>query len=391
METKRFRAYKTLYIAAVFVVVAGVGIPAIMSSKAFAFTAKGGVLQSRAIYMTSSLPSATAVTYLVTFKPTVTQSLKGIIVDFCSNDPIVGDSTCTAPTGFTVGTPTVTFSSTTSGTNAPVTSTALPGSWTAASLNSGRTLKLTAAAGSGALVTSTLYNFAITTVTNPSTTGSIYARILTYDLDTGDIGSYAPGTEGTTNLWDYGGDAMSTSAVVNITARVQETLSFCVYKTACSDDPSFTIGHSSGGATIIDTSAVDTATNLFSISTNAQGGAGIRIKGATLTSGANSISAAGAAAITISAGTAKFGTRISTPGTNITKIAPYDGGTGSQYGLDTSTANENVTTAYGDQFATLTSPTNSSISTLTWAATASSTTPAGTYAAAEQLIATGTF
>jgi hypothetical protein len=378
------------YAAAALMFVIAVALPSLLTAKAHAFPT-GGQVQSRAIYMSSSVAGATSTTYLVTFKPANTNSLKGVILDFCAGDPIVGDSTCAAPTAFTVGTPTVTFSNTTSGTNAPVTSTALPGTWTPTSLNSGRTLKLTAAAGSGALTTSTLYNFAITTVTNPSTTGSLYARLITYTSDTGDIASYAPGTEGSTDALDYGGFALSTAAVVNITAKVQESLTFCVYKASCSDDPSFTIGHSVGSATVIDSSAVDTATTNFSISTNAQSGVKVRLKGDTLKSGANSINPAGAAAVTFAAGTEDFGVRVSTSGTNITASTPYDGGSGTQYGLDTSTAGENITSLYGDQLASLSAPTNGSISILTWAATASNVTKAGTYTAAEQLIATGTF
>jgi hypothetical protein len=118
------------------------------------------------------------------------------------------------------------------------------------------------------------------------------------------------------------------------------------------------------------------------------------MKGDTIKSGANTIAAAGTSAITFVAGTANFGVRVSTSGTNITATAPYNGGSGTQYGLDvsaTNSPNTNVTSTFGGQVATLSGPTTASISTLTFAATAAATTPAGTYTAAEQLIATGTF
>ena len=64
----------------------------------------------------------------------------------------------------------------------------------------------------------------------------------------------------------------------------------------------------------------------------------------------------------------------------------------STYALDVSSAGtSDVTTTYGGQLAALSGPTTASVTTLTFGATASPTTPAGTYTAAEQLIAAGTF
>jgi len=163
-----------------------------------------------------------------------------------------------------------------------------------------------------------------------------------------------------------------------------ESLSFCVYKTTCSDDPSFTIGH--GANTILDTSLVDTATVNFSISTNAQGTTTIRIKGDTLVSGSNNIDApGGASAVAFSAGTEKFGLRISTAG-SVTPAAPYNGSAGS-YGLNTT----NSTSTYGESMGTITGPINNSVTTVTYGATAGATTAAGIYTAAHQYIATASF
>ena len=117
-------------------------------------------------------------------------------------------------------------------------------------------------------------------------------------------------------------------------------------------------------------------------------GAVVRIKGDTLKSGSNSIAAVGAAAAAIVAGTANFGLRVSTPG-GLTATAPYNDA--SNYGLDITTAGENLTTTYGDQLASVNAAVNNSTTTMTYAATASNTTPAGIYTATHQLIATGTF
>lgn len=365
----KLRTVRTILYPGLTLLLAVAAVLPSLGQKAFA-----AQLTSRSIKMSSSNAGATSTSYEIAFTTATAGVLKGVVIDFCDNTPIIGDSTCTAPTGFTVGTPTV------SGTSG------LPGSWTASSANSGRTLLLTNAANATSVGASTAITITLTTATNPTTDNhSFYGRMLTYLNASGadSPATYTPGTEGA--YVDAGGVAMSTGKVINITARVMESLAFCVYDSSCGDDPSMTLGH--GANVILDSTAVDTDTANFSLSTNAQSGATIRLKGDTLKSGSNDIDAAGASAVTISAGTEKFGVRISTAGTNITATAPYNGGSGSQYGFNTT----NTTSTYGDNIATLSGPVNSSITTLTFAATAANTTAAGIYTAAQQLIATGQF
>ncbi|MGF7229408.1 MAG: hypothetical protein ACQR33_05520 [Candidatus Saccharibacteria bacterium] len=359
---------------------------------ALAGHASAAQITSRSIEMSSSTQGATA-TYSVTYTPSGTTSTAGIVVDFCDNDPIIGDTSCTFPTGFDVLTsPTVTFTS-------GITTTG----WTAAGVQGGagaghfQTLKLS---NSGApTVAGTAINFTIAGVINPTTVNhSFYARIVTFDT-TANMANYTVSTTTRaatfTGMVDYGGIALSTGSVINITARVMESLAFCVYKSACGDDPSMTIGH--GANNILDATAVNTGNALFSISTNAQTGAFIRWKGAVPTSGANTIpsvnSASSASApSTITAGTAAFGLAVpsGTLGTNITVpagSAAYGGNGTTTFGMYTT----GVTSTYGDIVAQLSGPVNNSVTTVTFGATASNTTPAGIYTAAEQLIATGTF
>lgn len=358
-----------------------VGVAALM---ALARPTEAAQISARSIKISSSAAGATGTTYEVNFTSGSSYTVKAIIVDFCDNTPIIGDSTCTPSTGFDVGgaTPSVT------------TSGALGSSgWTATGSNvfnttEYRTLTITNSTGAALTGGSSVITFDLTTATNPSTANhSFYARILTYTTDTP---TYAPGAEGSYS--DYGGAALSTAAVVNVTARVMETLSFCVYNTTCGDSPALTIGH--GANNILDGTAVDIASDKFDISTNAAAGAVVRLKGTTLTSGSNTIPAVNAGSATpttISAGTAAFGLDIPVPG-SMTVNATYvgTGTTTSNYGLDTTTANS-ITGQYGGAIASTTGPINSSTSTMTFAATASNTTPAGIYSASEQLIATGTF
>jgi hypothetical protein len=348
--------------------------------------ASAAQITTRSIKMSSSNAGNANTSYNVVFNPGQSTTIGGIIVDFCANTPIIGDTSCTLPTSFTLGTtPAVTINS-----GLP----AVGGSWTTAGIQGGaaasnfQVLKLTNGTPQS-VATGTPVDFTITTVTNPNVDNtSFYARIVTFDTSANTTSQYT--ASGTTraatfaNMVDYGGIAMSTGKVINITAKVMENLALCVYKTTCTDDPSFTIGH--GANNILDTSAVDTATVNFSISTNAQGTTTVRIKGDTLKAGSNDIDApGGASAITFSAGTEKFGLRISTAG-SFSPVAPYNGAAG-DYGLNTT----NSTSTYGESMGTFTGPVNNSVTTVTYGATAGATTAAGIYTAAHQYIATASF
>jgi hypothetical protein len=261
--------------------------------------------------------------------------------------------------------------------------------------------------------TSTAISFTISGVTNPSSTGTFYARILTFDTNTDATTNYTVSgtTRGTTltGLVDSGGVALTTSAAISVTARVMESISFCVYPDVwpiggaggsgvCGNTPSVELG--SGSPAVIDSLAVYNGQINFDLSSNATNGVIVRLKGNTLTSGGNTIAAVnagGGTAGTITAGTAGFGVKLpstnttggATPVGTVNADANYDAATG--YGFDTTSA-DNVTTTYGDILCnTNTAPLNDITVPLTYGATASITTPAGIYTSTEQLIATGTF
>jgi hypothetical protein len=65
--------------------------------------------------------------------------------------------------------------------------------------------------------------------------------------------------------------------------------------------------------------------------------------------------------------------------------APYD------YGMDTSTTGNNITSTFGDVVATSAGPVSSVTNQYKFAATAGATTPAGVYKANLAMIATGSF
>jgi hypothetical protein len=387
---------RSSYIEACLLLLAATIIP-LLSSQLVSAAPTGGQVQFREIKLSDSRIDQAGVTYDVKFNAASSYNLNGIIVDFCdsTSTPIIGDSTCntTNLTNFTVGaSPTITLVS------------GMTATWTAASLNSGRTLKLTKTAGSAdAVISGTTVEFTINNVHNPntSTVNTFYARVITYDSASGDIASYAPGTEGNTNAKDYGGFALSTANAISITAKVQESMTFCVSgadpTTNCGGTsvPALTIGH--GPNTILDSSQPDVALAYTQLSTNAQNGAIIRMRNTAtsggLNSGANFIPPTGDTAVDLTpALSVGFGMRLTdgSGGTGtINADAPYDDP--ANYGMDATTANDNVLTTYGDTIAHSTAPVDNVENTLTFAARASNTTAAGIYSAIIILIATGTF
>jgi hypothetical protein len=183
---------------------------------------------------------------------------------------------------------------------------------------------------------------------------------------------------------------------------VEETLTFCVSGspiTSCgtTTSPSFAIGHTVGGTTILNTSAVDTNSIYTQTSTNAQSGIVVRLKntssatcgGLSMNGGTSCpIPAAGAAAITLSAGTADLGLCITPGSANTTATAPYNTAGCTKYGLD-DTSGTSVLATYGSPLFSSSGALNQENDTLTWAAAASPLTPAGNYTTIYSVVCTG--
>ena len=390
----------------------------------------GGQVQFRSIKMsdsgvsggaiTTGVGSGTNVSYRVTFTSATAYTLKGIVIDFCSGTggtPFIEDANCPAPAGFTVGaTPTIDTSAYTDNTTStPVAYSSLGAGWTASSLNSGQTFTMSDSTGVG-VTAGTAYSFAINGVTNTSELGTFYARLITYTSDTAPA-AYTHAAPG--SYQDYGGFALSTAYVIQVTAKVQETLTFCVSGSttpppgaptspgscATSVIPAITLGH--GTNNTLDTSAVDTGTVYTLTSTNALHGVTIRMHNSNNCGGLSTdngttcaippANAGGAAPGAITAGTAAFGmhcndsTNISIASVGaITCDTNYNDGNVSHYAMD-NTSVDNVVTTYGDRVAYSTAPVNGLINQYDFAATAASITPAGIYTANLAMIATGTF
>ncbi len=354
-------------------------------------TSRAALLTSRSIQMSSSAVSAASTTYNVSFvTPAASFQMRGIVVDFCSESPLEGDTSCSLAGFSLTGTPTVNQTAGITG-------------WTAGTLNSNRTLTLTDATGITA--SSTTVTFDITTVTNPSANGTFYARIYTYDLVAGATSyTVADPDAGDPNI-DFGGIAMSTASQLTVTAKVQERLTFCVYTSGANcaggSGSSISIGGSSNNDVLDDTQDYVDKNAKFGISTNATSNAIVRMKGTTLTSGGNTITAIGGAAASSSAGSEQFGVCFyQSSGSGMTLTAPYNNascntttqgaaGAGSaQFGFDDS--GSGTTSTYGDDIATKPAGTESQ-GTMAFVGNIASTTEAGIYTTTLTFIATGVY
>jgi hypothetical protein len=400
--------------------------------------ASAGQVSSRSITISSSVPSATSVTYAVSFKPTSTATIGGIVVDFCSDSPLIGSTTCAYPSSFTMGsTPSVSgLAGFSTSTGSWVTTNSLQGG--AASSNT-QVLLYTNTTAQTPTGTSTAITFNITGVTNPSTTGSFYARILTFDTSAHTTAQYT--ASGTTrassfaNMLDYGGVALSTVTNINITSKVYETLSFCIYLaggTACTTAPNLTLGDPTTGALSSASVYADDGTGnntqsgaAYQIATNDGSGVVVTMTGTTLCRPGGTCTT-GASAYTISseytynsntntevalvAGSEAFGMCADTTSGNggLAASAPYNDTTNNCHNLASVTTNNvysgaskfgfyDVATSGGTNSAggstVLTS--TGAVSTYTgqfdFAATIAAATEAGIYTTSLNLVATGTF
>ena len=381
--------------------------------------ANAAQVTSRSIKLSDSTPSATGVQYQLTFTPVA--NAQELVVDFCGDTPLIG-ATCafSAATVPTISSHTVdTGSVVTVGSGSPVHTVLVTG--------------LTMTAATPITITFT------GGFTNPTTAAgtSFYARVLTFATGNGSGYSPANTTGGATTTGtyvDYGGIAMSTVRQISITARVMETLTFCVSgvnidgtggasvdECAESTAPALEIGQ--GTPKVLDAGSIDAATAYMQLSTNATSGAIVRMKatntcavaGLTTSPPAGTCnipgingSGDGSTPVNLVAGTAAFGLFVSDSRTTtgiasstgtIAADANYNDGTHENegtpstiyYGMDNRNSTEGVRSTYGDPIASSTGPVSRINNNLVFAATPSLTTPAGIYTGNEILIATGTF
>lgn len=385
-------------------VLSTIGIAAVLIVPSFvpAFGASALDVTARSVQLSSASVNATNVTYNVTFTPATTVAAGGAVsIDFCTGAAI-GD-TCTAPDA--------TFT-------AAGAATATSG-YSVASATVNRVI----ISSTAAMTAGTPVNVVLTGINNPSTAGTIYARIVTYDTV---AHATADTTESSADVKDSGTVALSMTNTMNVSGSVLESMTFCVsgattdtnpnpIKTGCSGTlvaPSLKLGDQIGtsGIYVLGTSAPSTADVYTQLSTNAVGGAVVSLKNNVSCGGMKRVGAtvcdiAPALKAGISTGDAKFGVLVNPDATTNSELSatgsleavPSSGYNGSTYALNyASDGLTGVTSPYGDPIldtfssSTPTQPLDQNMK-LTFGAQAANNTPAGTYSADMSLVATGTF
>ena len=375
------------------------------------------------------------VTYTVGFTTDAVgdYNVGGVVVEFCSNSPIIGLA-CTAPAGFSLD-PTGAFDpgSGTDSTNLAIANQSGITDFVIDTANSDdNTLVLTRTAASVTAGTAIEFDLGSTAaddgIYNPTAEGTFYARILTYTTTAAAQGytSTVPGA-----FEDDGGVAMAIANQLTITARVQEVLQFCVGTTDagassdCTDISGTDIDLGVVDSNSVQTSATDAG--LAMIRTNAANGAVVYYKaeqdtssgqlkiagqacsGVTITDPCfNSAIGTGTAAApvsnTIVNGTEEFGmtvTAVDTSNggatTNLTRDAAYDGNgaaNGSCTAADAGSDEECWAWADAgsfDQLASSSTVLDDEMLEIAFAATAAPTTPTGLYTVTANFVATSTF
>lgn len=358
-------------------------IPALVSA---------ALVTERSIELSSSSATATGVTYKINF--TSVAAAKAFVVEFCSDSPIIGQD-CTAPTGFSAT--------------------------AAASATSGFTntedIDANTIRSVGTIGATTPISVDVTGITNPTNAGVLYARIVTFDgLDAAAAEaaaeaytSTAPGADKV----DEGGVAISITPTVAVSGAVLESMTFCVSGATITADcasasatpPTLQLGETVGSTKALSTTAVSTGTIHTQISTNAVGGAVVRLKSSTDCGGMKRVGATVcdiAPALTsgdIAPGDAKIGVKTATAtdtGSNPNgTFQPFGGSTynSSNFRLNYVAGNASgITSTFGDPFLdTDDAPVNNKNMALTFGASISNNTPAGAYSTSLSLIAVGKF
>jgi len=368
---------RAAYVVALFAIVFATIVPALVSA---------AQITERSIALSNSSADMDNVTYQVKF--TATQDAGAFVIDFCNESPVIG-ATCTAPTGFSA-----------SG---------------AATSTSGYTLT---PAASRVTITKAIdvsedanVDVVVTGINNPTNDGAIYARIVTYDTAI-NAGSYPANLSDSSAVKDTGSVALYITPTVGVQGTVMESLAFCIAKNAISPNcdltanpaPNLTLGQEVNGVVALNAGDVYEGTINTQLSTNAAGGAVIRLKSnATGCGGLLRAGAPGECDIKpalqtgIAAGEAKFGLKLGADVVDATdgtlRAFPASGYNASTFALNfAQDQNTGVTSTYGDPLMdTDDKPATNRNMPVTFGASVSNTTPAGTYSADLSMIATGKF
>lgn len=355
--------------------------------------ASAAQVTERSVELSSSSKQATGVTYNVKFTTVSTTAPEAVVLDFCSDTPLIG-ADCGLPASFDAS-----LASASGFTVEPTTTAA------------NNRVVVTGTFAAAGEVTIPLAN-----VANPSVAGPLYVRILTYNTEA-NAKAYTS-TSYETGLLDQGSAAVSITDTVGVSAAVLESMTFCVSGAAITTEncgtvtaPVLKLGEGEADALALSSTKVSEGSIYSQISTNAASGAVVNLKSATTCGGlkravATGCDIAAAGDGNIAAGEAKFGLKIAAAAdladdkssgayqiynTGSTDPVPYY--SDSIFKLNyQSSGSTGITSAYGDPVLdTAGAPVNNKNVQLTFGASAANNTPAGLYSTDLSLIATGKF
>lgn len=320
-------------------------------------------ITGRSVVLSNSAGAATGVSYALSTAalPTTGTPVKSVQIQFCTTV----SGACTTPTGFTSASSTLASQPTGLG---------AASGWTvnAATAGSLRILNAANATNPSGAVAITWNG-----VTNPTATNTTFYGIITTYSD----------SAWTTPL-DTGSVALSTAEQIQVALTVGETLTFCTGTSITGQNCATAAGSlvSLGNGS---TTTTATGTSIMAASTNGNSGYSVTVNGATLTSGANTITAlTGGAASSI--GTKQFGFNLA--GANTT---PVVGAAVSGTGTGTAAANYAINNTFrlgtGETIASAAGPTNANTFTVGYIANIDGLTAAGAYTTTLTYIATANF
>lgn len=349
--------------------------------------AVASMVSDRSITLSSSSVSSTGVTYKISF--TSAGQAGTMAIDFCKNSPVFGHDCDTMP-GFSAENATIETSG-----------------FSIHSSSAGRLVI------NGAIVESSQVTVEVEGMSNPSESGTFYARIATYDTATN--AANAPVGELGDGSIDEGSVAMAITPTIGVSGIVPEAMTFCVsakpIQANCGsvEPPTLKLGQDIGGGVVaLAPGQISEGSVYVQISTNAINGGVIRLKsnavdcGGLIRAGAPTacdIGPAGTSGIQ-TGGNALFGVKTSvatdSPGADtLGHLQPAEGSiyNNDKFAMNFVAGNDSgVTSTYGDPFIdTAGAPVNNKNMQLTFGAYITSDTPAGDYSARVSLIATGRF
>lgn len=303
---------------------------------------------------------STSTTHDFDFTIATTGNVGSIKFEYCT----AASGACTTPTGLTTTSATLDAQSGTGATGFTMVNTTNGAPYitrVASSISSG-----------------TVASYTLGSITNPSTTNTtLYVRVSTY-----------ASTDTTGSATDTGTVAASTANQIDVSATVDETLTFCTGTSGITTTSCAGATGSSVNLGTLTPSTTGSGTSQLGISTNANSGYAITVTGSTLTSGANTIDAL-ATQTASTQGSEQFGFNLRDNLTPNVGVEPDGAGTA------TPTANYNTADSYrfvsGDTIASKASADDFRRFHAAYIANIAGNTPAGTYTTSLTFVATATF